>query len=104
MKRAGNLFEQVIAFDNLLLATHQAARGKKGQLRVAHFLFHQEKECLRLQAELKQGIWRPSGYRIFEIREPKPRRISAPDFRDRVVHHAACNLLEPVFERRLVFD
>lgn len=104
MKRAGNLFERVVAFDNLLRATRQAARGKKEQLRVAHFLFHQEKECLRLQAELRQGIWQPSGFRVFEIREPKPRRISAADFQDRVVHHALCNVLEPVFERRLIFD
>lgn len=104
MKRVGLLFERVVAFENLLYATRQAARGKTSQLRVAHFLFHQEKECLRLQTELKQGIWLPSGFRVFEIREPKPRRISAADFQDRVVHHALCNILEPVFERRLIFD
>jgi len=104
MKRIGYLFERVIAFDNLLHATQQAARGKKQQLRVAHFLFHQEKECLRLQDELKRGVWQPSGFRVFEIREPKPRRISAADFQDRVVHHALCNVLEPVFEKRLIFD
>lgn len=104
MKRIGFLFDRVIAFDNLLKATQQAARGKKEQLRVAHFLFHQEKECLRLQDELRQDIWRPSDFRVFEIREPKPRRISAADFQDRVVHHALCNVLEPIFERQLIFD
>ena len=104
MKRVGFLFDRVIALDNLLHATRQAAGGKKAQLRVAHFLFHQERECLRLQAELKQGIWQPSGFRVFEIHEPKPRRISAADFQDRVVHHALCNVLEPVFEKRLIFD
>ncbi|ACF47377.1 RNA-directed DNA polymerase (Reverse transcriptase) (plasmid) [Prosthecochloris aestuarii DSM 271] len=104
MKRVGLLFERVVAFENLLHATRQAARGKKSQLRVAHFLFHQEKECLRLQTELKQGIWQPSGFRVFEIREPKPRRISAADFQDRVVQHALCNILGPLCERRLIFD
>lgn len=104
MKPIGYLFEPVVAFDNLIRATQQSARGKKIQLRVAHFLFHQEKECLRLQDELSQGCWQPSHFRIFEIREPKPRRISAADFQDRVVHHALCNILEPVFEKRLIFD
>ncbi len=104
MRRVGFLFDQVVAFDNLLRATQRAARGKKEQLRVAHFLFHQEQECLRLQAELIQEVWWPSGFRVFEVREPKPRRINAADFQDRVVHHALCNVLEPVFERRLIFD
>ncbi len=30
----------------------------------------------------------------------KPRSISAAPFRDRVVHHALTQILEPVFERR----
>ncbi len=41
----------------------------------------------------------PGAYRRFEIREPKPRWISAAPFRDRVVHHALCNVIEPIFER-----
>lgn len=104
MKRAGNLFDNVIAFDNLLRATKQAARGKKEQPRVAHFLFHMENELFQLQNELTQASWQPSNFRVFEIREPKPRRICAADFRDRVVHHALCNVLKPVFDKRLIFD
>jgi RNA-directed DNA polymerase len=38
------------------------------------------------------------------IRDPKPRRISAAPFRDRVVHHALCAVLEPLFERGFVYD
>lgn len=30
--------------------------------------------------------------------------ISAAPFRDRVVHHALCNLIEPLFERSFIFD
>lgn len=32
--------------------------------------------------------------------EPKRRLISAAPFRDRVVHHALCNVIEPLFEAR----
>jgi hypothetical protein len=32
----------------------------------------------------------PGSYRQFRIRDPKPRRISAVPYRDRVVHHALC--------------
>ncbi|NUQ86638.1 MAG: RNA-dependent DNA polymerase [Anaerolineales bacterium] len=30
--------------------------------------------------------------------------ISAAPFRDRVVHHALCNLIEPIFEKSFIFD
>src|SRR5262249_13122098 len=33
-----------------------------------------------------------------------PRLISAAPYRDRVVHPALCNVLEPIFERSFVFD
>lgn len=39
---------------------------------------------------------------VFEIHEPKRRIIAAAPFADRVVHHALCNLLAPVLERRFI--
>jgi RNA-directed DNA polymerase len=43
-------------------------------------------------------------YHSFFIHEPKRRLISAAPFRDRVVHHALCNLIEPIFERSFIDD
>ncbi|MCY2967454.1 MAG: reverse transcriptase/maturase family protein [Planctomycetota bacterium] len=59
---------------------------------------------LRLQDELRTGTWQPGAYYNFRIRDPKPRLISAAPFRDRVVHHAVVNVLEPLFERRFIHD
>jgi RNA-directed DNA polymerase len=36
------------------------------------------------------------------IRDPKPRMVSAAPFRDRVVHHALCAVIEPIFERDFI--
>ncbi len=38
------------------------------------------------------------------IEEPKRRMISAAPYRDRVVHHAVCNVVMPLFERKMIFD
>lgn len=46
------------------------------------------------------GTYQPGAYRHFVIHEPKRRKISAAPFRDRVVHHALCNVIEPLFESR----
>jgi retron-type reverse transcriptase len=46
----------------------------------------------------------PGKYRYFTITGPKPRVIAVAPFRDRVVHHALINILEPVFEKRFIYD
>ncbi len=104
MKRQTGLFEPITCFDNLLLAARKASRGKRDKPSVAWFEFHLEREILTLEDELLNGRYRPGPFYTFEVRDPKRRRICAAPFRDRVVHHAICNVLEPSFERRLIFD
>ncbi|MDB5037554.1 MAG: hypothetical protein JWQ35_1082 [Bacteriovoracaceae bacterium] len=104
MKRAGDLFHQIVTYDNLLHAAYKALRRKKAKASVASFYFHLENEIIALQSELISETYQPRPYHQFEIREPKVRKICSSDFRDRVVHHAICNLMEPLFERRLIKD
>ena len=40
----------------------------------------------------------------FEIRDPKPRAIFAPCFRERVLHHALMDRIGPVLDRALIND
>lgn len=94
------LFPRIVAWENLLLAYRKAARGKRGRQSAAAFEFQVADRLLALQAELKDGSYRPGAYRHFMIHEPKRRKISAAPFRDRVVHHALCNVIEPLFEAR----
>ena len=63
-----------------------------------------ESHCQRLSDELRAGSWRPSEYRVFEIREPKIRTICAAPFCDRVVHQALVQVIEPAFERGFIAD
>ena len=63
-----------------------------------------EDNLLSLQEELQNFSYRPGDYTSFYIHEPKRRLISAAPFRDRVVHHAPCNLIEPLFERLFIPD
>ena len=97
-------FERVANFRALRAAALRAARGKRKSPSAAAFLADLETECLRLERELQSGSWRPGPYVAFEIREPKPRMVSAAAFRDRVVHHALCEVMAPVFERGFIFD
>ena len=104
MKRLGGLWEQVISFENLLLAYRKARKGKASRKEVVWFGLELEKELLSIRDKLESQTWRPRKYRIFTIYERKPRQISAAPFRDRVVHHALMNLLEPLLDKRFIYD
>jgi retron-type reverse transcriptase len=71
---------------------------------VEAFAFHLESELLKLQQELSSETYVPGPYRQFHVYESKKRLISAAPFRDRVVHHAICNVIEPIFEATFIYD
>jgi len=98
MKRTGNLWDTLVSWENLHEAARRAALGKKRRSDVAAFVLNQEAELVALRSELKDRIYEPGPYRQFHVNDPKPRLISAAAFRDRVVHHALTQVLEPVFE------
>lgn len=104
MKRLSGLWEEVISFDNLLLAYKKARKGKSSRNEVAWFDLDLEKELLRLQQRLSTKQWKPGKYRLFTIYERKPRQISAAPFRDRVVHHALMNVVESLLDKRFIYD
>ncbi|MEA3411592.1 MAG: reverse transcriptase/maturase family protein [Pseudomonadota bacterium] len=104
MKRLGGIWDSVVSFENLLLAYRKARRGKGDRAEVARFSLNLERELLSLQRQLKGGDYAPGDYRLFTIYERKPRQIAAAPFRDRVVHHAIMNRLEPPLDRRFIHD
>lgn len=104
MKRHGNLWSQVIDFNNLLDAAGKAQRGKRYRENVLYFNSRLADELLRLQNELESKTYRPGEYKTFQIVEPKKRMISAAPYPDRVVHHALCNVIAPIFERTFIRD
>jgi len=99
-----SLFDQVCRFDNLFSAWRKAARGKRASGAAAAFELGVADRLLELQATLSTESYRPGNYTHFTINEPKRRLISAAPFRDRVVHHALCNVIEPLFEAHFIPD
>jgi hypothetical protein len=95
------LYPKIYDWDNLWLAWRKARRGGKRKWpSVAAFEVDLEQNLWALHEELREKTYRPGPYRRFSILEPKPRRISAAPFRDRVVHHALMNVTWPIFDAR----
>jgi len=104
VKTFKRLYPKIHAFENLYWAYRKARKGKRSRPDVAAFEFNLELELPQLQLELASETYRPGLYRHFTLYERKPRRISAAPFRDRVVHHALCNVIEPIWEARFITD
>lgn len=89
---------------NLNKAYLKARKGKNGSEEVLRFTFNLERELIKLQEQLMNETYKTGNYRHFTIFEPKERKISALPFRDRVVHHAICSIISPIFEKRFIHD
>jgi retron-type reverse transcriptase len=99
-----NLQEQLCDWENIRLAYQNASRGKRGRGATAAFEMLLADHLLELQNELTEQTYQPGNYTSFYIHEPKKRLISAAPFRDRVAHHALCNITVPYFERWFIPD
>lgn len=97
-------FEQAFSFERLLAAYRRARRGKGGRDEIAHFGWRLEANLLSLRAELMSGAYAHGQYRSFIVADSKRREIQAAPFCDRVVHQALVAALEPLFERRFIYD
>jgi RNA-directed DNA polymerase len=99
-----NLQAQLCTWENLQLAYQSASRGKRGREATASFELYLADHLLDLENELSGRTYQPGKYSSFHIHEPKRRLISAAPFRDRVVHHALCNITSPYFEKKFSPD
>lgn len=59
---------------------------------------------MSLYEDLKRMTYTPLPLKRFIVCDPKSRTIHASSFRDRIVHHAVINILEPIFEKRFIAD
>lgn len=102
MKTFNNLFPQVYSYENLYHAYKQAAANKRARETVLQFAEKLEDNLRELQIELINKTYQPGKYKEFYVYDPKTRLIKAAPFRDRIVHHALCNVIEPIFDKRFI--
>jgi hypothetical protein len=98
------LYDAICDWPNLLAASHRARCGRRSSPAVARHEYRLEEELIELQEDLLQDRYRPGKAVSFHVHDPKRRLITASPMRDRVVHHALCNVIEPILDRTLVAD
>ncbi len=104
MKRYGNLYARICDIGNLREAAHNAASGKRKRDEVTAFFTNLEENLAQLHRELTEKRYKTSPYDVFIKYEGKRREIYKLPFRDRVVHWAIMQVLEPIWTPQFTAD
>lgn len=104
MKTYRNLYNKLYSYENLLRAFNEAKKGKTSLPYVINFNKDLKKNLLELQKELMEETYKPSRLSTFIIKDPKLRIISKSIFKDRIVHHAIVQIIEPIFDPTFIYD
>lgn len=99
-----NLWQELCSDKNLELAFKKARKHKTLKPYVIEFEEDLVNNLMLLRTELLLHSYKPKMLETFILRDPKTRKISKSAFRDRVIHHALCNIIEPLFEKRFIYD
>ena len=98
------MFDKICSFENLYSAYLKARKCKRYKKEILKFGFDAEANLLKLKKRLEIQTYKHGGYREFVVNDSKKRTIKAAPFADRVVHHALCNIIEPIFDKTFIFD
>lgn len=99
-----NLFEGLSSFEALYRAWRRTIKGRRHQNDVLRFERDLEGNLIDIQNSLLWKTYRTGPYRHFTVIEPKEREIAALPLKDRVVQHALVEAIEPIWEKRFIFD
>ncbi|MEK6903489.1 MAG: reverse transcriptase domain-containing protein [Nanoarchaeota archaeon] len=104
MKTYNNVWNLLCSCQNLKHAFLKARRRKSKKIYVKEFEKNLQDNVGQLQIDLLFHAYKPRLLETFIICDPKTRKISKSDFRDRIVHHALCNIIEPIFDKNFIHD
>ena len=88
----------------LRAAWKKFSAGKKSRSDVAEYQKHLRRNTQNLQGDLVSSRYEHGVYQPFTICDPKQRQIHKATVRDRLVHQAIVSAIEPLFEKRFIYD
>ncbi|NCC90939.1 MAG: hypothetical protein EOM01_11405 [Spirochaetia bacterium] len=94
----------LIGIEQVFEAYYSCRKHKRNTREAMAFEVDLEENLIQLWTELNDGTYRIGKSTVFIVEQPVVREIFAASFRDRIVHHLIINALNPVIEKRLVYD
>lgn len=105
-KRYGYLYKEIYKMENLKLAHKNAKKGKSSYKEIKEMVDYEQYYLKELQDRLKNKTYRTSEYEIFKKQEGGKERViyKLPYFPDRIAQWAIMLVIEPILEKKLIYD
>lgn len=104
MKNKKNLFLKLTDIKNIVEAYNEASASKHFRKASLFFEKNLASNLKQIQISIKTKKYTHGNYRFFKIYDQKEREISAAPLKDRIVHHAIYQIIEPTFNKIFIFD
>jgi len=98
------LSKPAITVTELFEAYISCRSNKRNTYNALAFETDYESNLIKLSEEINNGTYQPGKSIAFIVNKPIKREIFAADFRDRVVHHLIISKLNPLFEKKFIYD
>ena len=89
---------------DLFRAYYECRRNKRSTTNALAFELNYESNLLELYDDIVTGKYEIGKSIAFIVNYPVKREIFAGDFRDRIVHHFVMQKLNPIFEKKFIYD
>jgi retron-type reverse transcriptase len=94
----------MIQEEELFQAYFDCRSNKRNTANALAFEMSYASKLIKLCEEINNGTYTPGRSIAFVVDKPVKREIFAADFRDRIVHHLIINKLNPLFEKKFIYD
>ena len=99
------MFESIVSWDNVTYSYKQTQKSSpKHKVPAVRFRQNETRNLKQIQEAVRSGEFKPKGFYLFEILEPKRRTIHAPAYEDKIVHHMLYQRLRDYCEPKFIFD
>ena len=87
MKRIGNLYNNLLKFENINLAFNEVCRNTKNKRNVNKFREYKCINIFKAYSSLKNKSYVPGPHYVFYVYEPKKRRVVSQNMFDKMINH-----------------
>lgn len=99
------LIEDIIGFDALYNSMYKCKNNVLWKTSVSHYYLNGIEETLKLEKQLKEGIYKPRPPKKFTLTSPKKREAVSIAFRDRVYQRSLNdNVIYPIMTKSFIYD
>jgi len=98
------MYSKICDLQNIYSAYLKARSCKRYKHEILKYTKDLENQLILINKELHDKTYKHGKYYEFIVNDSKKRVIQVAPFKDRIIHHSLCNIIEPIFDKKFIYD